>query len=196
MNKLADLSSLIRDRWACPSCTSSRLEVLADHVQCGSCQTVYLIDSGIPLFIDKSNLLPTKSKYSCDLSIVILTLNEQRNISMLLRDLKQVLNKLKISHELIVVDGGSIDNTAALARAEGASVMVQREPGYGQALKEGFGASQGCYVLTMDADLSHPAEFIEVLWGARNDCDLAVASRYVPGAQFHSSFLRKILSQL
>jgi glycosyltransferase involved in cell wall biosynthesis len=58
-------------------------------------------------------------------------------------------------YEILVVDGGSTDDTAARATMHGAKVHFQKERGYGMALKEAFAMAQGKFVVTMDADYSH-----------------------------------------
>ena len=64
--------------------------------------------------------------------------------------------------EVIVVDGGSTDDTAALARDAGAQVLVQdrapdrRRAGKGDALRSGVAAASGDVVVFVDADVSRP----------------------------------------
>lgn len=196
LEKRYQVSPLIRDRWACPACKVAALEDGDRRVVCGSCQVSFSMYRGIPLFLDGKEPHAVPTVFPCELSLIILTLNEQDNVKSLLQNLKQSLLKMSISYELIVIDGGSTDRTVETARSEGAKVIVQPERGYGKALKEGFQASQGRYVLTMDADLSHPAEFIEHLWQARTKGELVVASRYVPGATFEAPLFRKLLSRI
>jgi SAM-dependent methyltransferase len=75
-------------------------------------------------------------------------------------------------------------------------VLVQNERGYAAALKAGFAASRGDYVLTMDADASHPPAFIEDLWKSRHDADVTIASRYVRGGRAQMSASRYYLSRV
>jgi len=61
--------------------------------------------------------------------------------------------------EVIVVDGGSIDETAARARAAGARVLVEPQSGYGAACLAGVGATERPVVAFIDGDGSDdPAE--------------------------------------
>jgi SAM-dependent methyltransferase len=48
----------------------------------------------------------------------------------------------------------------------------------------------------LDADLSHPPDFIAALWQARGQGELVVASRYVPGGTADMPFVRRILSRI
>jgi len=61
---------------------------------------------------------------------------------------------------VIIVDGHSHDGTPQIANKLGALIVTQSKPGYGGALKEGFAQARGEYILTLDADLSHPPRFL------------------------------------
>jgi len=114
---------------------------------------------------------------------------------MLLPRLDRVVSTLGTQgYETIVVDGGSTDDTTLVASSLGASIISQEEPGYGGALKAGFQAANGEYILTLDADLSHDPDFIQLMWEARQDAEVIVASRYVPEGSAQMPFIRKILS--
>ncbi len=129
------------------------------------------------------------------MSIVIPALNEGANLKRLLPRLHHVVSTLSSQgHEIIVVDGGSTDDTVTVVQEAGARVVTQQEPGYGGALKAGFAAAQGEYILTLDADLSHDPGFVEGMWRARQDAEVIVASRYVSGGSARMPFIRKVLS--
>ncbi|HRZ16756.1 MAG TPA: glycosyltransferase family 2 protein, partial [Candidatus Hydrogenedentes bacterium] len=95
-----------------------------------------------------------------DLSVVLPCLNEAENLRVLLPDLRRALDGLGVSWEVIVVDGDSADGTPDVARAEGVRYVREAAKGYGAAITRGFCEAGGRHVLTMDADLSHPARFI------------------------------------
>lgn len=129
------------------------------------------------------------------LTVIIPALNEANNLRVLLPRLSQVLAALvPAGHEVIVVDGGSTDATVELGESLGAKVILQEEPGYGGALKAGFRAAEGDYLLTLDADLSHDPGFIEQMWAARQEAEVVVASRYVPAGSARMPLVRKVLS--
>jgi dolichol-phosphate mannosyltransferase len=129
------------------------------------------------------------------ISVIIPALNEAGNLKLLLPRLHQVVSSLVgRGYEIIVVDGGSTDDTVEVVGALGARVIPQEEPGYGGALKAGFQAAEGEYVLTLDADLSHDPDFIQRMWQARQDAEVIVASRYVPQGSAQMPFVRKVLS--
>ncbi|MFH0936537.1 MAG: glycosyltransferase [Candidatus Woesearchaeota archaeon] len=129
-----------------------------------------------------------------DLSIILPTYNEESNIKDLIIQVKTILKNIKMSYEIIVIDANSKDNTQKNARELGAKVIIQKNPGYGSALKEGFEIAQGDYILTMDSDLSHDPKWITTLWKNRESADILIASRFVRGGKTDTSLFRKILS--
>ena len=131
-----------------------------------------------------------------DLTIIIPALNEQENLKLLLPQIDDVLRDLAISSEIVVVDGGSHDNTQSVAAAAGARVVPQTERGYGGALLAGFAAATSAHVATMDADLSHPPLFLKDFWRQRNEAELLVASRYVTGGRADMGAGRRVLSSI
>jgi glycosyltransferase involved in cell wall biosynthesis len=79
------------------------------------------------------------------LSVVTLTLNEERNIG-------DCLETVRWADELIVVDSGSTDRTVELARAFTAHVYVIRWEGYGAARNYALSRATGDWILWLDAD--------------------------------------------
>ena len=131
-----------------------------------------------------------------DLSIIIPALNEAGNIGPLVTRCRSTIARLGITAEIIVVDGGSKDGTVQEAEQAGGRVLAQEGRGYGGALRTGFAAARGVHVQTMDSDLSHEPEVIESLWRARNQADVVIASRYVPGGGAEMPRFRAILSKI
>jgi len=115
---------------------------------------------------------------------------------MLLPLIDEVVSRLKLACEILVVDGGSRDDSQTVAKRLGASVVEQRERGYGGALLAGFAAASAPYVVTMDADLSHPPVFLNDFWQERDSADLLIASRYVRGGTADMGSGRRILSHI
>jgi glycosyltransferase involved in cell wall biosynthesis len=79
------------------------------------------------------------------LSIVVVAKNEAARIG-------DCLASAAFADELIVLDSGSTDGTADLARAAGARVVATDWPGYGPQVARGFGLATGDWVLSLDAD--------------------------------------------
>lgn len=131
-----------------------------------------------------------------DFSIVIPALNERENLELLLPLIKDVITELQLKAEIIVVDGGSHDDSQLVAQALGARVITQNELGYGGALLAGFAAANAPYLVTMDADLSHPPKFLKDFWEQRREAELLVASRYIAGGQADMGIGRRLLSTI
>jgi glycosyltransferase involved in cell wall biosynthesis len=112
------------------------------------------------------------------ISVVIPALNEAKNIPHVFAELPPQL------HEIIVVDGGSIDGTAAVARRlrDDVRIIQQTRRGKGDALRCGFEAATGDILVMLDADGSaDPAEipaFVQVLLAGS---DFAKGSRFRDG---------------
>ena len=127
---------------------------------------------------------------------MIPALNEGRNLKLLLPLLKFNLGLLGSDYEIIIIDGGSKDDTLEAAREFGGKVIAQSRKGFGFALREGFKAAKGKYILTMDADLSHEPKYVHRMWSKRFDADLIIASRYVDGGSAQMHIFRYILSRI
>lgn len=129
-------------------------------------------------------------------TIVIPALNERSNLELLLPAVREMADALGVRADIVVVDGGSQDGTREAAEQRGARVVQQVERGYGGALLTGFHAATAPYVVTMDADLSHRPVFLREFWKRRDEAELLIASRYVPGGQAEMSRTRRLLSRL
>lgn len=131
-----------------------------------------------------------------DISVVLPVLNEAENLRRLLPRMRDMLRMQRLDFEVLVIDGGSRDDTRATAAAQGARVLSERFPGYAGALVTGFDEARGDYVLTLDADLSHEPSFVAKMWRARQRADIVIASRYVRGGVCYTSLGRRVLSRL
>lgn len=85
------------------------------------------------------------------ISIIIPTLNEATNLPSLLDRLKRE----PTSHEVIVIDGGSSDDTVAVAEISGAQV-IRTSPGRGRQLAAGVRAACGDILFFLHADSGFP----------------------------------------
>ncbi|MFQ5852423.1 MAG: methyltransferase domain-containing protein [Candidatus Binatia bacterium] len=52
------------------------------------------------------------------------------------------------------------------------------------------------YIVTMDADLSHRPAFLQEFWKRRDEAEILIASRYVPGGRADISWFRRLLSRI
>lgn len=120
------------------------------------------------------------------LSVVIPTYNEAARLGPSLESLRAFLERRFSRFELIVVDDGSGDGTAALARGfAGVRVLeLGFNRGKGAAVREGMLAADGEFVLFTDADLSTPIEQMEpFLERLKAGADLVIGSRALPGSE-------------
>jgi glycosyltransferase involved in cell wall biosynthesis len=111
-------------------------------------------------------------------SVVIPTLNEERNLPHVFGALPAGL------HEIILVDGGSVDNTVAVARELRPDVVVvqQTRTGKGNALASGFAACTGDAIVMIDADGStDPAEIHRFVQALIDGAEYAKGSRFGKG---------------
>jgi glycosyltransferase involved in cell wall biosynthesis len=113
-------------------------------------------------------------------SIVIPALNEAANIAWVLRRIPA-----GVADEVILVDGLSVDDTIAIAKATMAEIVMVHEerPGKGVALRAGFAAATGDIIVMLDADGSmDPAEVSSFVAAVRSGYDFVKGSRHLPDA--------------
>jgi len=97
------------------------------------------------------------------LTVVIVAKNEARNIT-------ECVASVSFADEVVVLDSGSTDQTAALARAAGARVVQTDWPGYGPQVARGFTLATSAWVLSLDADERiSPALQAEIVAAIRSD---------------------------
>ena len=87
-------------------------------------------------------------------TLVIPCLNEERGIRLVLGRVPPLVD------ETVVVDNGSTDGTARVARELGATVVEEPRRGYGRALKSGFDRVETGIIVTLDGDGTYPCECI------------------------------------
>jgi glycosyltransferase involved in cell wall biosynthesis len=110
--------------------------------------------------------------------VVIPTLNEARNLPHVFARLPGGI------HEVIVVDGNSVDDTCAVAcrLRPDTRIVMQNRTGKGNALACGFAAATGQIIVMLDADGSADAGEIPAFVQALLDgADFAKGSRFAPG---------------
>ena len=111
------------------------------------------------------------------ISIVVPAKNEARNLEIILPKLPRV-------HEIILVDGHSVDGTVEVARRvrPGIRVVHQTRKGKGNALACGFAAATGDVIVMFDADCSaDPDEIPRFVRALTDGADFAKGSRFRPG---------------
>jgi len=134
-----------------------------------------------------------------NLSVVIPAYNEADNLKLVLPKVIHVLNGLKHSFEILIIDTETpLDDTMDVCESYASNhvryILRSQGPSFGSAVRTGINQSKGKYVVCMDADGSHDAELIETLYSHRNDADVVVASRYVKGGGTENSWALKQMS--
>jgi dolichol-phosphate mannosyltransferase len=132
---------------------------------------------------------------ACELSLLILVQQEGIALQPLLTQLHKELDDLKIPYEVLLAvfhpDSATQETLAQFGR-----VIMLEEDAYGKALQTGLEQATGRYLLTMDADFSHPPSFVKDLWQARARAEILIASRYIRGGVANMPAGRLFFSRL
>lgn len=124
-------------------------------------------------------------------TVVIPCLNEEQGIELVLRRMPEFVD------QVIVVDNGSTDRTADVARGFGAVVIREDVRGYGRSYKRGFQEATGDVIVTLDGDHSYPPDAISYLLEAflHLEADFLNASRF-PVRDRHAMSLKHKIGNL
>lgn len=137
-------------------------------------------------------------------SVLVPALNEGPVVRAHLGRIVAALEALRRPFEVVLVDDGSTDATAAEAEAaarEDPRVRVVRHPrnrGKGAALATGCAAARGATLVFLDADLDIAPEEVGPLLARleATGADVAVGSKWAPGARERRPLHRTLLSRL
>ncbi|MFZ4562764.1 MAG: glycosyltransferase [Bacteroidales bacterium] len=136
------------------------------------------------------------------LSVILPTFNEKDSIILLIEEIRAILNREKIDHEIVIVDDNSPDGTyQAIIEAFSDDPFVvpmlrTKEKGLATAIYHGISNCSGDKVVVMDTDFNHPPELIPLLLKITDYFDIASGSRYVIGGGMETSRMRYIGSKL
>ncbi|MGE5508704.1 MAG: glycosyltransferase family 2 protein [Chitinophagales bacterium] len=144
------------------------------------------------------------------ISFVLPAYNEEANLPPLLEKIAAVMAESGRLYRVVAVNDGSRDRTPQVLSELSARIPIEvvTHPinlGLPQTILDGLRyASQGCdpgdIVITMDADNTHePRYALELIRRVEEGCDVAIASRYRPGAaevglSAHRRFLSKAVN--
>src|SRR3981081_2249420 len=119
------------DSLVCPKCHGPLTADAGRALRCVRDGIRYPLVDGIPSFI-----IPGADPVAlpgCALSLVLPALNEGENLDRVLPELKKALAALAPTFEIIVVDGGSRDNTQEIVRKHAVRLVSQKTPPFGRA---------------------------------------------------------------
>lgn len=123
------------------------------------------------------------------ISLVVPAYNEQSRLPGTLEKMRAFLARQSFNYEVLVVDDGSADGTAALVEEAipgfpGLGLLREPHRGKGHAVRQGMLAARGQYVMFCDADFSMPVEEVVRFPAAMaGGYQIAIASREVKGAR-------------
>lgn len=121
------------------------------------------------------------------LSVIVPAYREEERLPATLERVLAYLEQRGLPFEVLVVDDGSPDRTAEVARsyeARGVKLLSQPENrGKGAALKRGVLASRGAQILLTDADLSTPIEDLERLEREIDGAPVVLGSRALASSE-------------
>ena len=125
--------------------------------------------------------------------VIIPAYNEEKNLPKVIRELNEYDPFLNI----VVVDDGSIDNTAQVARKLQTNVLeLPFNLGIGGAVQTGlkYAYKNGFDIaIQVDADGQHiPSEIDKLLGGIRDGYDVVIGSRFIKDSDYRSSMMRSI----
>ena len=115
-------------------------------------------------------------------SIVMPCLNERETVEICVRKALGWLESSGTAGEVVVVDNGSTDGSAALASAAGARVVHEMIRGYGAALRRGFAEARGEWLVMGDCDDTYDfSQLTPLMEPLANGYDMSVGNRFAGG---------------
>ncbi len=123
-------------------------------------------------------MIPGTPGATLDVSVVIPCLDEQHTVGVCVTKAVGAIAALGLTGEVVVVDNGSTDRSAEVARAAGARVVHEPRRGYGQAYLAGFEAARGRWLVIGDADDTYDfSDLSGFLAPLRAGADMVMGSR-------------------
>jgi glycosyltransferase involved in cell wall biosynthesis len=151
-------------------------------------------------FSESTNATAATSK--AWVSIIIPVHNQEREISILLVKIKEILNSTLPSYEIVIVDDGSYDNTLEILLKEEKSdshvrvISYMPNRGKGYAVKIGVMQSRGNIVIFVDGDLDISPSGIKDYVTELRSSDLVIASKRHPLSKVNAPLSRKFFSRM
>ena len=121
-----------------------------------------------------------------DVTIVMPCLNETQCLPHCIANAREALDMMQgqfgLKGEILIADNGSTDGSQALATRLGARVVPVAERGYGAALRGGFSAARGRFLVMGDADGSYDfRDAVPMVEALMQGAELCMGSRFAGG---------------
>lgn len=110
-----------------------------------------------------------------EVTVIVPTLNEEEGVG-------SVLDEIPSSFDVLVVDGGSTDETLDEVEDYDVSVVVERG-GKADAVRKGLSVTEGEIVFLIDGDGTYPAERMNDMLEKLDDCEMVLGSRFSGGME-------------
>lgn len=126
-----------------------------------------------------------RQKQSVDITIVMPCLNEAYTVGSCVQEAFAFMEKYHILGEVLVVDNGSEDDSAAAAKKAGAKVLRQSKRGYGSAIRTGIANSRGSVIIMGDCDTTYDFLHLEEMYRmlSTGEWDMVIGNRFAGGME-------------
>ncbi|MEW6757567.1 MAG: glycosyltransferase family 2 protein [Acidobacteriota bacterium] len=131
-------------------------------------------------------------------SVVVPVFNEEENLPVLLREIRETLDPAGLSYEVVFVDDGSRDRSLEVLRGLLPAnpmvrvVVFEKNAGQTAAMDAGLRSARGEILVTLDADLQNDPHDIPLLLNEMDRFDVAVGYR----AKRRDSLVKKVTSRI
>lgn len=136
-----------------------------------------------------------------EVSIVIPVYNEEGILSAALADLREKLDDVDFTYEIIIAENGSTDATIEIAEGfidkhPEVRLLSIGEPNYGKALRQGIFEARGTFVICDEIDLCDVDFYRVAMQRLREGYSLVVGSKRAPGARDRRPAYRRFATQV
>lgn len=131
------------------------------------------------------------------ISMVLLSYEEEKNLRVLLPQIKEKLEECGEPYEIIVVDTAEpLDNTPEVCKENYVRYVNQEKTGFADAFHTGVRSAQYQKFFIMDSDGSHNPKYIPDIYHIfmSENADVAIGSRYTEGGVSNDTLTSKIIS--
>lgn len=124
-------------------------------------------------------------KQSVDITVVMPCLNEEYTVGICVQEAFAFMVDHHILGEVLVVDNGSEDDSAAAAEKAGAKVLRQPKRGYGSAVRTGIENSRGSVIIIGDCDTTYDFLHLEEMYRmlSADEGDMVIGNRFAGGME-------------